>query len=169
MKANQFVRLYYPYAEASQNKTGLSALFTLAQAAHESGWGNAAPGNNFFGIKSFKVDDNKQLLRTTEFSKRNDLKFPEIISLTEVDRNGERWFKYVIRDWFRKYNTPEECFDDHYNFFVRNKRYRYALTVKRIPRDFARAIAEAGYATDPNYHKLLVSMIDMIEGIVNKT
>jgi flagellar protein FlgJ len=73
-----------------------------------------------------------------------------------------------VRDWFRKYNTPEESFTDHAQFFFRNKRYAKALLVKEDPREFARRVAAAGYATDPNYATLLVVMIDKIEVVISK-
>ncbi|MCP2937142.1 flagellar biosynthesis protein FlgJ, partial [Salmonella enterica subsp. enterica serovar Typhimurium] len=86
-----------------------------------------------------------------EYSKRNDLKFPEILSITPTVRNGQKWFKYVVKDYFRKYNSAEDCFVDHCNFFFKNKRYAKALEVKANPYLFIEAIATAGYATDPSY------------------
>ena len=38
LKPEDFVTLLYPYAEATQNETGMSAIAILAQAALESGW-----------------------------------------------------------------------------------------------------------------------------------
>lgn len=164
MKPSEFVKAYLPYAKETERKTGISAKAILAQAALESGWGKAAPGNMFFGVKDTDgINGNEQLLTTTEYSRRTDLKFPVIISVTPVIRNGQKWFKYMVKDYFRKYNTPEECFTDHANFFFKNKRYRQALTVKHDPYKFAEAIAAAGYATDPNYAKTLKQIISMIE------
>jgi len=169
MKSEDFVKRFYPFAQVTQTKTGISALFILAQAAHESAYGAAAPGNMFFGKKDDDgTNGNEQLLRTTEYSQRMDLKFPEIISITPCVRNGLPYYKYVVRDWFRKYNTPEESFTDHAQFFFRNKRYAKALLVKEDPREFARRVAAAGYATDPNYATLLVVMIDKIEVVISK-
>ena len=51
---NIFKEKYLPYAMESERKTGLSAIFILAQAALETGWGKHAPGNMFFGIKATK-------------------------------------------------------------------------------------------------------------------
>lgn len=166
MKPEEFVSAYHPDAVDSEVKSGINALFTLAQAAHESGWSKYAFGFNFFGIKSFSPSDKRQLLKTTEYFKQSDKQFPEIISITEEIRDGEKWYKYSIRDWFRKYDTAAECFNDHAQFFYRNRRYKKALEVKEDPREFAKAVAEAGYATDPNYADLLVRMIDKIEKLV---
>lgn len=164
MKPSEFVKAYLPYAKETERKTGISAKAILAQAALESGWGKAAPGNMFFGVKDTDgINGNEQLLTTTEYSRRQDLKFPVIISVMPVIRNGQKWFKYVVKDYFRKYPTPEECFTDHANFFFKNKRYSQALAVKHDPYKFAEAIAAAGYATDPNYAKTLKQIISMIE------
>ena len=49
-----FYTTYAPYARQTEQHTGISHLFILAQAALESGWGAHAPGNMFFGIKAPK-------------------------------------------------------------------------------------------------------------------
>jgi flagellum-specific peptidoglycan hydrolase FlgJ len=164
MSIKDFVKAYYPEAKKTQDATGISWIAILAQAALESGWGKAAPGNMFFGVKDTDgINGNEQLLATTEYSRRSDLKFPIIISITPIIRNGQKWFKYRIKDYFRKYNTPSECFTDHTNFFFKNPRYAAALQVKADPYKFIDAIAAAGYATDPDYAKNLRLVAGLIE------
>jgi flagellar protein FlgJ len=164
MAPRDFVNAFLPFAKETEVKTGISFKATLAQAAVESAWGKAAPGNMFFGVKdSDGINGNEQLLQTTEYSRRADLKFPVIISVTPVVKNGVKMFKYSIKDYFRKYNTPEECFTDHCNFFLKNSRYAPALKVKSDARLFIDAIAAAGYATDPNYATTLKTVVGMIE------
>jgi len=164
MTPKDFVTQFYPFAKQSQDKTGISAIAVLAQAALESGWGKAAVGNMFFGVKDTDgVNGNEQLLVTTEYSKRADLKFPEIISITPVIKNGQKYFKYKVKDYFRKYDTPEQSFTDHCNFLLANPRYKAALAVKSDPYAFVDAIAAAGYATAPNYSAILKSIISQIE------
>ena len=51
MTKKEFIQTYKPFALESERKTGISHLFTLAQAALESSWGERGVGNNFFGIK----------------------------------------------------------------------------------------------------------------------
>ncbi|MGH2645755.1 MAG: glucosaminidase domain-containing protein, partial [Chitinophagaceae bacterium] len=48
----QYVDEYGPYAMQSEKDTGISALFSLAQSALETGWGRQVKGNNMFGIKA---------------------------------------------------------------------------------------------------------------------
>lgn len=167
MTKEAFVQAYLPHAVKTQQKTGISAIAILVQAAWESGWGKAAPGNMFFGVKDTDgINGNEQLLTTTEYSSRADAKFPQIIKVEPVMRNGKKLFKYTIKDYFRKYATPEECFTDHANFILKNTRYTKALAVKADPIKFIDAIAAAGYATDPNYAANLKELIGSVEKII---
>jgi flagellar protein FlgJ len=61
---------------------------------------------------------------------------------------------------FKAYHNFEESVTDHGGFFVRNKRYSSAMAVASDPRAFARAIQEAGYATDPAYASKLIRLMD---------
>jgi flagellum-specific peptidoglycan hydrolase FlgJ len=169
MTPNLFVRNYLPYALETQQKCSISAVFILAQAAIESGWGRVAPGNAFFGVKDTDcINNNEQLLITTEYSRRADLKFPEIISVEPVIIKGQHYFKYRVKDYFRKYNSPEECFDDHASFFKKNPRYRFALAVPCDPEQMALQVARAGYATDPGYADTLLKVIRRIKQEIEK-
>lgn len=169
MTAKEFIQTYKPFALESERKTGISHLFTLAQAALESAWGERGVGNNFFGIKvpkkfvSSTPNQKKQLLLTTEVLSSptpNPQQFPKIISISK--RTDGKWL-YRVQDWFRKYETPEECFTDHAQFFFINKRYAKALEVKADPYKFAEEVAKAGYATAPNYATILKDVIKTIE------
>jgi flagellum-specific peptidoglycan hydrolase FlgJ len=161
MKPQEFVRKFYAQAEMSQAKTGVPALVIMAQAALESAWGSAAPGNMFFGKKdSDGLNGNEQLLLTTEYIDNPNKKFPAVISVVQV---GKKLWKYRVRDWFRKYNTPEESFTDHAKLLSTAPRYREAMKAKDNPYLFAAEIHAAGYATDPDYTKKLHKLIDIIK------
>lgn len=168
MTKKEFVKQYKPFALESEKKTGISHLFILAQAALESGWGERGVGNNFFGIKvpknlvSNTPKEKKQLFKTTEVLNDPNLgyKFPQVMSIYQLP-SGK--YKYEVKDWFRKYDTPEECFTDHAEFLFKNKRYAKALLVKADPYKFAEEVAKAGYATAPNYAKILKDVIQTIE------
>ena len=168
MSPKEFIKQYKSFALESEKKTGISYLFTLAQAALESGWGERGVGNNFFGIKvpknlvSSTPANKKQLFKTTEVLNAPNLgyKFPQVMSIYELP-SGK--YKYEVKDWFRKYDTPEECFTDHAQFFFKNKRYAKALEVKADPYKFAEEVAKAGYATAPNYADILKKLTKTIE------
>lgn len=157
MTPEEFVKKYYPEAKKVEKETGFHYLITLAQGALESGWGKKALGNNFFGIKwSPGNKQDKQLITTTEYLSKPDAKFPEVIKV-QKQPNGK--YKYTVKDWFRKYDTPAECFADHIQFFLRNPRYAKALLVKDKPEQFFEEIAKAGYATAPDYADQLKAMM----------
>ena len=167
MTPKEFIKQYKPFALQTERKTGISHLFILAQAALESGWGERGVGNNFFGIKvpknlvSSTPNEKKQLLRTTEVLSSANAVFPKIFS---IKKRADGKYTYVVLDWFRKYDTPEECFTDHAQFFIKNKRYAKALLVRSDPYKFAEEVAKAGYATATNYADSLKKVIKTIEG-----
>ena len=166
MTPKEFIKQYKPFAIETERKTGISHLFILAQAALESGWGERGVGNNFFGIKvpknlvSSTPNEKKQLLRTNEVLSSANAVFPKIFS---IKKRADFKYTYVVLDWFRKYDTPEECFTDHAELFFRNKRYAKALLVKSDPYKFAEEVAKAGYATAPDYANSLKKIIKMLE------
>lgn len=162
MKPSEFVQTYLEYAQDTEAYTGISAVFTLAQAALESGWGKSAIGYNFFGIKakSNTPDNKRQLFTTKEVLNHPNASFPQVISVT---KRSDGKYLYVVKDWFRKYDSPEESFTDHAKFFLENKRYAKALEYKSDPNRFAEEISKAGYATATNYSSVLKKVIRTIE------
>lgn len=161
----------YPYAVGSQYTTGVPALFTIAQAGLESGWGKSAYGYNFFGIKADKNWKGKiQKLKTWECGKTND----EVIQAFAPGAPGanpscSKAGKTSYRVWgkFRAYDTPKEGFEDHGAFLKNNKRYSTAFLYKD-PISFAREVAKAGYATAPNYGTILVDTIRNVQTVLEK-
>lgn len=154
MKPKDFVVKYYPYAKQIEDELGLSSIAILAQCALESGWGEHAPGNMMFGIKDTDgVNGNEQLITTTEYLKNPNAKFPVIIS--KVLDPVKKLYKYIVKDYFRKYNTPADSFRDHVKFFQVNKRYTTAWSVRKDYNRFFEEIAKAGYATAPGYSDIL--------------
>ncbi len=167
MKKSEFVKVYGPFAKQSEAITGISAIASLAQAAVESAWGDVCPGNMLFGIKDTDgVNGNEQLLTTTEYSRSANAKFPNIIRVKPVLIRGKKFYKYTIKDYFREYDSPEQSFTDHSNFFIKNKRYSEALKVKSDPYKFIDEIAKAGYATGPDYATLLKGIAKSIEKLI---
>lgn len=164
-RQSDFVNAYLEHAKRSELRTGIPAVFSLAQSALESGWASAKPGNAMFGIKATgSWHGKKQLLTTREvFLDRNQgRRFPEVISITPR-RDGK--FDYIVKDWFRAYDSPAESFDDHGTMLRGNARYAAAF-LTTDPREFARRIAAGGYATDPNYAASLINLIGELEKLM---
>lgn len=161
----EFAKKYYKFAKEAEVKNKIPALFILSQAALESGWGAHAPGNMMFGIKDTDgINGNEQLITTTEYLKNGEAKFPVIIS--KIFDPIKKLYKYTVKTYFRKYNTPEESFTDHGKFFIKNTRYALAFSVcKENPYCWADEVAKAGYATGPNYARTLKLIILKMEPI----
>ncbi len=140
----QFIEAAAAAAQETQRRYGVPASVAIAQAIHETGWGTsrlAREGNNFFGIKGRNSEGTAGVVWMSTW---------EVI-------NGVNLFP---REPFRAYNTPEESFLDYGLFFLANRRYHPALAVANDPRAFIRAIAAAGFATDPVYAAKIIRVMD---------
>ena len=138
MPPSAFIGIMTQAAQDCQRKTGIPASFTLAQAALESGWGSRCPGNNLFGVKADR-----------------SWKGPTVDVPTHEVIKGVR---VAVVDKFRAYSSWEECMVDHAKFFRDNRRYASCFR-ETTGEGWARAVAAAGYATDPNYASLLISVM----------
>ena len=160
MTPETYVKTYYPEAKKVEQETGFHFLILLTQGALESDWGRNAPGYNFFGIKDTDgINGNEQLLTTTEYLSSPKARFPVIISIAKI---GKR-FKYKVKDWFRKYHSPEAGFADYVRFISTNPRYKSAIAFKHDPEKFFDVIAKAGYATAPDYAQSLKKVMQSVK------
>lgn len=135
----EFAAMFGPLARANMKKTGVPASVTLAQAALETGWGQYTikDGKNLFGIKGTGPAGSVSV-PTSEFE------------------NG----KYIhIKANFRKYHTWQESIDDHAKL-LQGSRYKKCMANKNDPKQFARELKKAGYATAPNYADMLISIMN---------
>jgi flagellum-specific peptidoglycan hydrolase FlgJ len=66
----------------------------------------------------------------------------------------------VVNAAFKAYHNIFESVDDHGRFLRDNPRYAAAFKVPNDPKEFARRINDAGYATDPAYSAKLIRLID---------
>lgn len=171
-----FIKAFHLPAKASQQLTGVPWLLSISQAGLESNWGRAAFGNNFFGIKAGPGwKGATQQLKTWECGATGDAAKDHITDFVisvhkpgdtagNASCNAAGKYSYRVLGKFRKYDTPVTGFTDHALFFKDNPRYSDALKT-HDPREFARRIAKAGYATDPRYADNLIGVIDKVEAL----
>jgi flagellum-specific peptidoglycan hydrolase FlgJ len=129
-------------ADSCESTFGVPSSFTIAQAALESSWMQsmlAVKANNLFGVKA----DASWTGDTLDMPTREYLK--------------GQWV--VVTAHWRKYSSIEECLKDHVRFFKQNPRYAKALQYPHDGIAFAREVANAGYATDPQYADKLIAVI----------
>lgn len=173
MTPEQYVLKYFPYAKKAEKESGVPALFAIAQSALESGWGKKTPGNMLFGVKvgsgknfgGWKGD--KQFLTTTEYSSKSTLKFPYIYPGYPKWDTKKKKYKYKVKDYFRAYPSPYYTFLDWSGLLTKASRYAKAMANKDDPNRFAEEVAKAGYATAPDYAKIVKSVIHKVETIAN--
>lgn len=168
-KVTTYVKLAYPYAlEAHRQFPKIPTTLILTQSGLESRYGKAAPGNMFFGVKAGKnYTGDKQLLKTTEvLPKGSGYSFPEVISITPLppDKNGVVKYRWVVRDYFRKYPTPLGSFVDYCKLLY-TPRYAKVLAVSPNIDKMIAEIKAAGYATDPNYVPKLTKLAALISTV----
>lgn len=139
MTPQDFILIIAPYAVADMFKFSILASLTLSQAVLESGSGSYAAGNNLFGIKG-----PGQQLQTKEFIEG-------------------RWVTQIAD--FRSYSSWEESISDHSSLFHTARlsngclRYQRVLDAKNYV-EACEAVYACGYATDPNYPKELINIIE---------
>lgn len=131
-----FIARLAPAAQASQEKYGVPASITLAQAILESAWGLsklAQTANNYFGIKARQGEE------YCEFPTPHDVK--------------------KVSD-FRKFPSLNACFDRHGQLLSTLGRYRGAMARAADPLAFAIELQCGGYSENPKYPTLLAQLME---------
>lgn len=151
--ADFIAQLTQPAQLASQ-QSGIPHHLILAQAALESGWGqrqiltaSGKPSYNIFGIKANSSWQGK----TTE------------VMTTEYE-NG---VAHKMKQTFRVYDSYFDALNDYVKLLSNNPRYA-AVTSAATAEQGARALQQAGYATDPHYAQKLVGMIQQFKSVGEK-
>jgi len=133
-----FVRKLWPQAVEAARKLGTDPRALIAQAALETGWGQAViagrdgkSSHNLFNIKADGRWGGPSVAKTT------------------VEYSGGVAKKEVAS--FRAYNSFSDSFKDYVHFLKSRPRYSHALSVAGNPQAFVNALQQAGYATDPKY------------------
>jgi flagellum-specific peptidoglycan hydrolase FlgJ len=134
-----FINQVAPGAFAAQQRFGVPASVTIAQAIDESGWGTsqlAAVDNNLFGIKG-TGPAGSITLPTQEFE------------------NGQ-WV--TIYAQFRVYHNVSESISDHAELLATSGYYQRAMADRAVPDAFANDLTGV-YATDPDYGSNLIAIM----------
>jgi flagellar protein FlgJ len=164
-KTTNFVKKFYPYAKEAQIKSGIALEYILARQVLETGWGEHCPGNNAFGVKAnASWKGKKQLLITREefADDKQGYRFPEVLRIVKLE-NGK--FQYIVKDYFRVYDSITDSYIDHCNFYFENSRYAEALNYRHDAKKFNEMVNKAGYSTGSNVITLINSIIETISTI----
>lgn len=163
----KFVTDMLQIAEDEQGRSGIKTLITIAQAAHESGWGQSGlteKANNLFGFTGDSWEaEGKPVIRmpTEEWVEGS------VNGTTGLSIPGH-WI--TVQRPFRAYSSWAESVRDWASLMQAN-RYALAFACARAGdmTGFAKAVFAAGYATDPNYAAALTSVGASVADILTKT
>lgn len=145
----EFLATLYPHAEKAAKALGTQPEVLLAQSALETGWGqkiirgvNGEPSHNLFNIKADRRwEGDKARVSTLEF---------------------EQGIAVQQKADFRVYTDFEQSFSDFVSFIANGDRYQDAKKVASEPKQFIRALQDAGYATDPRYAEKVIKVMQSI-------
>ena len=136
-KRKNYIERFSKTSQQEQKKYGIPASITLAQGVLESGNGTstlAKENNNHFGIKCFK----------------RGCKKGHCSNFTDDSH----------KDFFRKFPNAWDSYRAHSDF-LKQPRYRKLFKLsKKDYKGWAKGLQEYGYATDDNYAKDLISLIE---------
>lgn len=134
-----YIKKWDKVAVEQMKKHKIPASITLAQGLLESGAGKsrlARVSNNHFGIKCGSSWRGRSV--------RHDDDAPD--------------------ECFRAYRSAVQSYEDHSKFLTENRRYAPLFRLKLTDyRGWARGLKKAGYATNPSYATLLISIIEDYE------
>jgi hypothetical protein len=147
-----------------QVKFHVPASIKLAQSAVETGYGKRVIRNNYFGIKDKSRETKPEI--TTEYYTEAEKQANQhiIISCKKVNRNGKEFYKCLVRDHFKNYESPWASFRAHSIFLASNDRYAPLFTGGKKYQAWADRIGSSkyggvGYATSPIYGSILKGVI----------
>src|SRR5688500_8307242 len=143
-----YIELYKDIAVSEMMRTGIPASIKLAQAIHESACGKsdlACKANNHFGIKC-----------------GNDWNGKKYNQEDDDYKDGE-----LVKSCFREFRTVYDSYIAHSDFLTdpaKSKRYGFLFELDQTDyKGWARGLAKAGYATDPQYANKIIDLIEKYE------
>lgn len=122
-----FAKKYYPLAKIAGEKYNLNPVVILAQAAHESGWGDsygARVRNNLFGVIAAGTPNNYW--------------------------KGAKSQSTASGLWFRVYPTAQDSINDFARLITAKDSYNNAEKVSYDTAAYAKAIAYSPYISETN-------------------
>ena len=141
--ARQYLTEFTDLAISESMRSNIPASIILAQGALESSWGKgklALEARNHFGIKC-----KAEWMGQRYFHEDDDY---------DVQGNLEK-------SCFRVYDSAHQSYLDHTDFLLYREYYKNCFNYDRTDyRNWAKALKQAGYATDPRYAQKLIRIIE---------
>lgn len=143
---DDFISMLRPCFEEAAQELGVSPRILMAQAALETGWGKHLPSDgeavsfNLFGIKANRSWQGEAV-------RSNTVEFTDGVAASSSEP-------------FRRYTDYAESVRDYVRFIQEQPRYAAALEHGGSDERYIQAIADAGYATDPQYAARVLQVAD---------
>jgi LysM repeat protein len=135
----EYIEKYKDYAVIEMHRAGVPASITLSQGLLESSNGNsrlATEAMNHFGIKCKSTWTGGVIYANDD----------------------------APDECFRAYKSVLESYRDHSNFLRDNWRYSELFDLRISDyKGWAKGLRKAGYATNPDYHNILINIIERYE------
>jgi flagellar protein FlgJ len=131
--AANLTRSIWPAVQMAASVLGVPPVAVLAQAALETGWGNAMPGNNVFGIKASGGEP-----ASAEATH-------EMVDGALVPETAN----------FRDYPSALDCVSDYIRLIQSNFQ---SVIGQGTVAGFAEALQSGGYATDSGYASKIITI-----------
>ena len=149
-QVKKFIEMVAPYAQNEYRK-GKKILpsVCIAQACYESSYGTTKKMKNANAMLGAQVGKSKVHFGTAWHDKAYNTVMHECY-------DGKTYEK--INDFFRAYDSVEDCITDYYDMMHSCKRYRAAVGEGNYIKAIT-AIRAGGYATSPTYITTITSII----------
>jgi len=145
MDRADFVNGIFLLAVLDEERTGVPATVTTAQAILESNYGREAPADLYDRRNSHNL-----------FGIKGEGPAGSVAAWTDEEVDGAMT-RVVAR--FRAYQNFAESIADHSSLLAGSSRYR-PLLASRDPHQWAQGLQSAGYATDSGYARKLQAIMD---------
>jgi flagellum-specific peptidoglycan hydrolase FlgJ len=142
---DQYLDLIKTLAPNPYRQLGMSQAIQIAQAIHETGWGQSIPVDKYTGQFSYNL-----------FGIKGAGSAGSVTITTWEVYNG---VKVTIDDQFRAYKSVQQAWDDHADFLMVRPWYAPFRAVMTDPIQGAWALKRSGYATDPAYPTKLINIM----------
>ncbi len=140
-KQKAYIKKYADLAKKEMKNYGIPASITLAQGLLESNAGEsklAKNNHNHFGLKCFS----------------RKCKKGHCSNFTDDSH----------KDFFKIFKSPADSYHAHSKLLRNGSRYNGLFKLKKDDyKGWARGLRKAGYATDPNYDKKLIRLIEELK------
>lgn len=173
----RFKKRLLPVALRMQEEFGIIPDLAIAQAAHESNWGEsqlARAAHNLFGVTASDswIQNGRDVysLPSREYSKHP----PEKIrywnregDVIEKKSDGHGGSILMVEIKFRKYKSWDESIEDWAGKIATDERYSKAIFYAKLgdAAEFFDELQKAGYGTDPAYSSKLQNVYKVVLGL----